>query len=82
MKQGGERCKWAHDNLAAAAKKIEAHWRRAKQALPRTHVPADDEAWDEDGDFGKLLAGKTACFLALLEEKKLVFLRKTTRRCQ
>jgi len=50
MKQGEELRKWANDNLEAAAKEIEALWRRAKQAPPHTNVPADDEAWDEDGD--------------------------------
>jgi len=68
LKQGEERCKWANDNLAAAAKKIDAHWRRAKQSPSRKHVPVDDEAWDEDGDYGELIETETACLLALLEE--------------
>jgi len=68
LKQGEDRCKWAKDNLAAAGRKIEAHWRRTKEATPDTHEPCAEEAWDGEGDYGELLEAEAACMLSLLEE--------------
>jgi len=65
LKQGEDRCKWANENLAAAAKKIKDHWKRSNEAPPGSHMPGGDEAWDGEGDYGELREAETACMLAL-----------------
>jgi len=73
LKQGEDRCKWANDNLAAAAKKIEAHWKRTNEAPPGSHMPGGDEEWDGEGDYGELLEAETACMLALLQDSRSIW---------
>jgi len=54
LKQGEYRCKWANDNLSAAAKKIEAHWKRTSEAPPGSHISGGDEEWYGKGAYGEL----------------------------
>lgn len=68
QKQGEDGNKWAEDNLAAAAIKIDAHWKRTKERPPESFLPQDDETWDGEGDYGELLEVETTCMLALREE--------------
>jgi len=43
LKQREDRCKWASENVAAAATRIRCHWNREQEGPPDTHVPGEDE---------------------------------------
>jgi len=64
----GPGCKWASENFAAAATRIQCHWNLEQEGPPDTHVPGEDETWDGAGEFGELLEAETTCMLALMEE--------------